>query len=159
MKKSQIKLFETIAILIIFFFLIAFGMVFYTQLQGRSIKREIDELYELKSINTAQLINYLPEIQCTKENIATENCFDIIKLNSFAQISSQDQYRLYYHNLFFSSRISVEQIYPPPYTTWQIYSSVPQEWDAITKTHLPILLYDPIEKRYNAGVLQIEVYR
>ena len=156
-KKAQIKMFETIAILIVFFFLVAFGMIFYSQMQKGSIKGEFQEIYELRAMNTVQLANYLPEIQCSSENIVTDNCFDIEKLNSFENVSENN--KLFYHNLFYSSNITVEQIYPPLIKKWNIYSSIPKNWNDMSKTHIPILLYDPIERRYNTGVLHVEVYK
>lgn len=152
-------MFETIGILIIFFFLVAFGLVFYSQMQQSSLNKEFQQEYELKSINVAQLTNYLPEIQCSSENIITENCFDAIKLTSFSEVTPNN--RLFYYNLFYTSNITVEQIYPEsePTRKWNIYSSVPEEWEDKIKTHIPILIYDPIERRYNTGVVHIEVYR
>lgn len=155
-KKSQIKMFETIAILIVFFFMVAFGLVFYSQIQGRSIKSEFQERYELRSINTVQLANYLPEIQCSAENIVTDNCYDIMKLKHFAEVSKDS--KLYYYNLFYSSNITVSQIYPTE-ESWEIYSSVPDDWKEISKIQIPILLYDQIERRFNTGVVLVEVYR
>ena len=156
-RKSQIKMFETIGILIVFFFLIGFGLIFYTQMQGSGLNKLFQEEHELKSINVAQLTNYLPEIQCSSENILTENCFDIVKVESFSEVTPDN--RLYYYNLFYSSNITVEQVYPEPTQNWNIYSSVPVDWRDKTVTHLPILLYDPIDKRYNTGVVHIEVFR
>ena len=155
-KKSQIKLFETIAILIVFFFIVAFGLVFYSQMQSRGVKSELQERYELRSMNTAQLANYLPEIQCSSENIVVDNCFNLVKLEHFSEVASDS--RLYYYNLFYSSNITVMQVYPSE-KSWKLYSNVQPDWTENSKSQIPILLYDPIEKRYNTGVVLIEVYR
>ncbi len=155
-RKAQIKMFETIAILIVFFFLVAFGMVFYSQMQKSGMKSEFEEIYELRSMNTVQLVNYLPEIQCSSENIVTDNCFDIVKLEAFEEVSEDN--KLFYHNLFYYSNITVEQIYPGA-KSWHIYSNIPKEWNDMSKTHIPILLYDSINRRYNTGVLHVEVYK
>jgi len=47
-KKAQIKMFETIAVLLIFFVLIGFGLIFYGRIQEKTIQETAEGNFELK---------------------------------------------------------------------------------------------------------------
>ena len=158
MKKAQIKLFETIAVLVVFFFLLVFGLVFYASTRVRTHVDSLDESFQLQVMNIVQQVNSLPELQCTSENIPTSNCIDKIKLEAFSQVALNK--KTYYHTLFTYSDITVQQVYPAadPPQTWAIYSNPRLEFTQKSKNHIPILLFDPIKRKYNAAVLIVEVY-
>lgn len=161
-------MFETISVLVVFFFLMAFGFAFYSRQQQTSALRNLDEGFDLKTIDIIQRVSNLPELQCSSENIIKENCFDLGKVNSFAGIASN--HKQYYHSLFDYSKIRLELIYPdtlpspppspaPPPPPWELYNNEPLEWSYKSEDQIPMSLYDARERKYYATVLIVEVYR
>ena len=73
-KKSQIKMGETLAVLIIFFFLLMFGYSFYAGIQQRNFIQELAQVESLRAIQLAQRVYYLPEIQCSSGYDARHSC-------------------------------------------------------------------------------------
>jgi len=161
-KKAQIKMFETIAVLLIFFVLIAFGLIFYVRVYSGSIEETGEEYFELKAIQTAQLVSFLPELQCTSPtsmNLVDDNCFDLLKVKALTEIIENDQKlrNEYYYDIFGSSKISIEQIYPSE-MSWNIYDKSPANKKSMSSIKIPISLYNASSKKNNFGVLNIDIY-
>lgn len=154
MRKSQIGMTETIAILFIFFILLTFGFMFYLRIYRTSIKTEYEKGTDLIAIEVTQKASFLPEIQCSKKNIITDNCIDILKLESATQIINEND--ITYYDLFFSSEIVVEEIYPDQ-KTWVLYNHTIEDTSAIF-TPVPILLYNATGDEYYFGVLQVKYF-
>ena len=161
-KKAQIKMFETIAVLLIFFVLIAFGLIFYVRVYSGSIEETGEEYFELKAIQTAQLVSFLPELQCTSPtsmNIVDDNCFDLLKVKALSEIIKDDSKlrNEYYYDLFGSSKISIEQIYPSE-MKWDVYDKSSNK-KSKSSIKIPISLYNASSNRNNFGILNIDVYK
>ena len=152
-KKSQVQIFETIAVLFVFFLLIIIGFTFYTKIAKSNLKSEQDEFSQLESIAIAQKVMFMPELQCSQDNIAKENCFDKLKLDSAKTIITSNE--IYYYDLFEFSDISVFQIYPD-YLKWEIYSRKTNDFRNNFTTNVPVSIYDPITKLRGFGILHIE---
>jgi len=156
-KKAQIKMFETIAVLLIFFILIAFGLIFYSKVQRDSIQDTGKEYFELKAIQTAQLVSFLPELQCTSPtsvNIVGDACFDAFKIIALKDII-EDNYG-YYFDLFGFSKITVEQIYPLG-KKWVIYNKSSGK-SSKSSLQIPVLIYNASSRENYFGVLNVDVY-
>ena len=162
-KKSQIKMFETIAVLLIFFVLIGFGLIFYGRMQEGTIQETTEENFELKAIQTAQLVSFLPELQCSSNNFIVDDCFDILKVEALTEIISNppnnDIKNKYYFDIFGFSSITIKQVYPLPVANWIIYEKTTEETKAKSSIKIPVSLYDPNSRAYNFGVLTVDVYR
>lgn len=158
-KKSQIKMFETIAVLLIFFVLVGFGLIFYGRIQAGSFQATQEENFELKAIQTAQLVSFLPELQCSSDGIITDDCFDILKVEALREFINQTPNirNEYYYDLFGFSSISIEQIYPPG-VSWLIYEKTTERTKAKSSIMIPVSLYNASSREYNFGVLNIDVY-
>jgi len=165
MSKAQIKMFETISVLVVFFFILIFGLVYYNNTQKKEIQQIIDENSQLRAMETMKIVNNLPELQCSLENIQTTNCFELLKLQNLREVISKNM--LYYTNLFSYSNITVRQIYPkladPASGRWEIYTNAPKTASSrkglsLQKQFIPILIYDSVKRRYYAGLLTVEVY-
>ena len=161
-KKAQIKMFETIAVLLIFFILIAFGLIFYSKVQRDSIQGTGKEYFNLKAIQTAQLVSFLPELQCTSPtsaNIIGDDCFDVFKIIALKDII-EDNSKLkdgYYFDLFGFSKITVEQIYPLG-KKWVIYDKSSGK-SSKSSLQIPVLIYNASSRENYFGVLNIDVYK
>ena len=64
-KKSQMKIGESIVILIIFMFLVMFGLVFYIRFSLINMDKASAEKAELIAIQAVQKVQTMPEFQCS----------------------------------------------------------------------------------------------
>ena len=154
MKKAQIQIGETIAVLFVFFILIVIGFIFYGRVIIGNIESQKEESTQLHSVTIAQRAMFLPELQCS-EDIVEEitGCFDIFKINASKDVLGQNS--RYYYDLFEFSNITIKQIYPNE-NTWPIYSRKIENFESRFVTNVPISIYDPITRRYGFGILTVE---
>ena len=153
-KKSQIQIGETVAVLFVFFLLIIIGFIFYVSVIKGNIETEKDELSQLKSIEVAQRVLSLPELQCSEDVVKErENCFDTLKLKAAKEILPDNE--IYYFDIFEFGKIDVKEIYPGD-DFWDLYSKPSDEYKNNFSTNIPVSLYDPKTKKYSFGILSIE---
>ena len=152
-KKAQIQIGETIAVLFVFFILIIVGFIFYVNVVKGNIELEKEELYQLRSVGIAQKIMFLPEVQCSEDNIIIDNCIDILKLDSAQSIMREND--VYYFDLLEFSDVKISQIYPTE-ANWSLYSRKTGNFKNKFVTNVPISLYDPTTRKHGFGVLTIE---
>ena len=176
--KAQIRMGESIAVLVVFFFLIVIAYSFYVKIQQSSLAVDIGKAQELRAIQLAQLVYYMPEVQCSSgTQLVKESCFDTLKLEKFKGILAGDG-RLFYFGLFGYNTIYIKQVYPNPGLQWLatidydsdgtsgadaflLYKREPPQDDPIrfksTKVaQMPVALYDPIQKKYAYAYLVVE---
>lgn len=152
-KRAQIQIGETIAVLFVFFMLIVIGFIFYVKVIKGNIENEKEEISQLKSVAIAQRVMFLPEVQCSEDNIIIDNCIDILKLDSAQSVMKQNE--LYYYDLLEFSDVNIQQIYPNE-AKWSIYSRKTDDFTGKFVTNVPISLYNPVTRRHAFGVLSIE---
>lgn len=154
-KKSQIQIGETIAVLFVFFILIAIGFVFYVSIVKSNVESEGEELSQLASIQVVQKVTSMPELQCSKDVVKEElDCIDMLKLRAAQSVISEN--KAYYFDLFGFGEINVKEIYPNPDSLiLNIYSNNIQDYKDKFVTNFPVSLYDPIEKTNKFGILTI----
>ncbi len=155
-KKAQIKMFETVGVLIIFFFLLITGSVFYFKIQASSMEKELDKQIQLRSLESAQLATFLPELDCSFATVQKQNCFDKLKLDIFPDITEANKF--YYFEMFGYATISVKEVFPGTSFERTIYDKPLEEYSAATKSLIPVLLYDPITKDSAFGVMEVTTY-
>ncbi len=154
---------ETIAVMFIFFILLALGIIFYAQYsQGEAKKAEYEQFGQKAMDLTLQAV-FLPELICTNAEAETEsNCIDLQKLkyiNSKKGLSGDE----YYFSLFSYSYIWVEQLSPVP-ANYTIYNNTKPEYIEIIPSFFVVTIKDYLgtysgKSDYNYGVLHVEVYR
>lgn len=152
-RKAQIQITETIAVLFVFFLLIIIGFIFYVRIIKGNIDLEKEELSQLRSIGIAQRVMFLPELQCSEDNVITDNCIDLLKLDSAQNLMRENE--LYYYDLLEFSEVNVTQIYPIEFKR-NIYSRKIENPKSSILTPVPISLYDPVTKKYSFGILTVE---
>lgn len=155
LKKSQMKMLESIFVLIIFFFMLIFGIIFYTNYKIQNSKDRDYESSEIRLIEISNRLQNLPEIQCTIDGVYVEfDCIDLHKFESFVDYSKDNVG--YYSKLLYNSFINVTQTYPTTFNH-QIYSS--GETDNFNIVRLPVNIYNASSKMNNFGYITIGVYR
>ncbi len=169
MKKAQIRMTETIAVLFIFFILVVLGIVFYYRYQQVSLKEQQEELLAARAMDTTLRVLFLPELLCTKGNAEPEdNCFDVLKLKN-ADFSSS-----YYFNLFSYANITVYKIYPgEEEKAYYLYDKQPTarkddgtfapSWQRKEPTYFVVTLRNELgdvagQTEYGFGYVKVEVY-
>lgn len=158
MSRAQIKMFETVGVLVVFFFLLITGAVFYFKIQESSLKQEIVNQAQLKNVQTAQRAMFLPELDCSFLSIPRENCFDQYKLKALANIMKDSQMNDLYFGLFGYATVSVSEFYPEPNFRATIYNNTPEEYKRAPTFFSSVLLYDPITRANNFGVMEVTNY-
>ena len=149
---------ESVGILFIFFILVMFSFVFYMNVMQSSAKSDSEENIQLKAIGIAQKASFLPELQCSEENIRQENCIDLLKLEASANLLSENN--LYYYDIFEFSDIKVKRVFPFGNAhEWILYNHSSSNYSSKLSTFIPTSLYDPETKKYDFGVLSVEVYK
>ncbi|MCK5107832.1 MAG: hypothetical protein KAQ83_03835 [Nanoarchaeota archaeon] len=155
-KKAQMKMGETIAVLVVFFMLLFFGLMFYSKIQSNQIKETVQEIEEKASIDVAQKIQFLPELKCTSADVTRSLCIDFLKAKSFANISKDNT--AYYQSVFGSTKIEYAEVYPL-LTNYTLLYEGPSSNNYLT-TFIPVSLFNPIPYpgRYKIGLLKIKYY-
>jgi hypothetical protein len=156
-RKAQIKMFETIAVLVVFFFLLVFGVSFYFVLQRSSLNRQIERNSQITSVEFTQKISDLPELDCALAGIEIDNCIDRIKLEKLMEALQDDMLALYYFNIFGYSRISLRTVYPE-ITETELYAREPESFASAYRNQIPLLIYDTLENDYAFSVLEVTTY-
>ena len=155
-KSSQIQTFETIAVLFIFFILIAVGAIFYVRIYKSSSEATKYGYFQSKSIAIAQRVMFMPELQCTEDKVITDNCIDILKLEAAKNIINSNE--IYYYDLLEFSEINITQEYPSSATAPKLtlYSRKISKPSSSFLTYVPVSLYNPITRTYGFGIVSIE---
>ena len=151
-------MFETIAVMIVFFFLIAFGLSFYFVISKASAQREHDRVMQLQAIQTAQRISNLPEFDCVKVGVQIDNCFDAFKVEQFSSLIAQDaNMRDAYFDIFGFVDVKLRSVFPGEEQEYLIYSN-PRPDVGYDLTQLPVLIYSPVQDRFAFGILEVFFY-
>ena len=150
-------MFETIAILIIFFFMVMFGFIFYARIQESAYTTEEKEVITLNTINIAEETSFLPEIQCSSENVPVDDCVDILKLERFREVAANNSE--YYYYIFGNSNITIQEIYPDPTASWELYNKPKEGWKSYSSIQIPTSIYNPLEHKYYFGVIYVNTYQ
>jgi hypothetical protein len=157
--KAQVKMFETVAVLIVFFFLLGLGLNFYAYSQRTELTNLKARQFELAAVQTAARAMAMPELDCSEAGVRTASCFDRRKLDAFIAVSQEADALADYVSVFGYANITIREVYPGG-TSWTLFHQAPPARDrgGTTLVQLPVLLYEP-ERSANAfGVLEVRVY-
>ncbi len=187
-QKAQMKMGETIMVLLAFFMLLGIGLVIYANFQKTSILRQASETFEREAVRIALKTAFYPEFACSEGGVVNENCFDIHKVRAFGKLSDlseegggNEAFFLFHETELRDSKIYIEQIFPPPNVElgeWEedddeqltrvtIYDNSPTiadegfSWESFP-TFIPITIRDDTQRKAekdSLGMLVVEVYR
>lgn len=159
MKKAQIKMFETVGVLVVFFFLLISGTIFYFNMQESAMKKELAKQAQLKSLQSAQRAMFLPELDCSFVSVQRDTCFDRLKLDAFAGVRADDpRLQETYFGIFGHATVFVREIYPNQDFNVTMYDNPPEEYGRKIVSFSPVLLYDPVGKGSAFGLMEVITY-
>ncbi len=152
-------MFETIGVLVIFFFLLISGTIFYFNMQESAMKKELAKQAQLKSLQSAQRAMFLPELDCSFVSVQRDTCFDRLKLGAFAGVRA-DEAKLQedYFGIFGHATVLVRDVYPNQGFNVTIYDYPPEEYARKLVSFSPVLLYDPVSKGSSFGIMEVITY-
>ncbi|MAE42761.1 hypothetical protein CMO93_03245 [Candidatus Woesearchaeota archaeon] len=156
-KKAQAQMLETIAVLFIFFLLIVIGFVFYAKVLKGNIELQKEESMQLNAIEVAQRASSLPELQCSEDNIVSDNCIDLLKLEAASEIIVKPENEIFYYDRLLFSKITVNEIYPDE-KEWSLYDKSLDEFSNKIVTNIPISLFDPVNNKNAFGVMTVTLF-
>ena len=171
-KKSQIRIAESMAVVVIFFMLLFFGYSFYIRQQQVSFSETLKENSQNQIIQLAQKIYFLPELQCsTGYKLVREGCYDRDKVEEFSKLMQDTSKLTFYKDILDITLIEVYQVYPSlnfdlsntnatQIGTLYNQSALAQQakYDSQEVIYMPISLYEPINKTYDFGYLKITYF-
>jgi len=155
MGKAQVRMFESIATMFVFFILLTFGFMFYSRMRQASFYSKLGELRQLKIVELAEKVKNLPELGCSSNAILQHDCFDLIKVEKLPDMVTANPD--YYYDLIGYGNVSVEEIYPET-RTYQIYERQKKGQNVSRAVFMPIALYDAPSKLTHFGVLVVKSY-
>ena len=157
MKKGQIKMFETIAVLVVFFFLLIGGSAFYFGAQRSAFQKEKISASEQIAFNTVLNLLYLTELDCSFLATQRDNCIDKFKLRHLSDLLKTDEAITDYFGVFGFSTVKVSEVYPSR-SVIKVYDNVPEDYTSSMSSLNPILLFDPWRDEYAFGTIEVIVY-
>ncbi len=150
-------MFESIAVLVIFFFIIVFGLSFYMVISNASAKKSHERFLQLKAVQTVQSLSALPELECAGMGISIENCFDQIKIDKFSELLNTNKAKEWYFKIFGFSEINIRQIFQEGPDT-MLYSN-PLKDRGYSFSQIPVLIYNPIFDSFSFGMAEMKIYQ
>lgn len=152
-KRAQIKMFETIGVLVVFMIIVAIGLQFYGRIQQQSLEDMKNKFQQFDSVKMSLLVSHLPELICTSRDIVEGACFDHDKLIIFAD-HEVDKHDLYVE-LLGDSVVWVDIVYPVE-QTFVIYNGTVGDDYTFTLTPHPVNIYNSSSRTYMMGVLYVQ---
>jgi len=148
-------------VLIIFFFMVVLGLIFYVRYSLDMGEKSLEESLNLQAIEIASRLEYLPEIQCTYGAVIKYSCVDRWKMEKF----KESKYLDIYDSVLPGTYVVLNQVYPAPELPtvdnphpgiWPIYGQEPESYKLF---RIPVTIYDAVEKTNNMGYFEIWVSR
>ncbi|MBD3259065.1 hypothetical protein GF371_00375 [Candidatus Woesearchaeota archaeon] len=161
-KRGQIQTLESVAVLFVFFILLALSMIFYLSYAKSQESGRMAEINREQAMMVAQQIINLPELKSSRRAVRGVNTIDIVKLEALKNVldTNFDLRRGIYQERFGSSIIDVYEIYPGQ-NEWALYSNPDLDAKFRNEFYVPISLYNSLDipgGNYSAGLLHILYY-
>ncbi|RLE39570.1 hypothetical protein DRJ17_00015 [Candidatus Woesearchaeota archaeon] len=159
-KKAQIRLAENIMVIIIFVFILVFGIAFFTVYQKQTSGTKHKEREEKAASSVLAKIMALPELKCLSSTGQEEvNCFDLYKVKVLnAENHTQPEFIDHFYDIMLESKVSLETLKSEIDEIFTIYENEPVvKHDTLTKK-MPVFLYDPINEQKYYAILKLDYY-
>ena|SRR3989338_7497197 len=168
MRKAQLQTMETIAVLFVFFILLALAMIFYLGFQKTEFEQSLHEQRRLQAAELAQTVLNLPELQKSRTGTIGLQSLDVYRLEALRTVLAPDSLagdasiQLTYATKFGRSRIRVRQLYPEE-KVWLLYDKGDEGAATVRPFFIPVSLYEPQLPdaplgTYSFGILEVWYY-
>lgn len=155
--KAQIRILESVAVLIIFFILLVIGSSIYFGIQNSKVSKELRVQESVEVLRAGIKLQSLTELDCSFASAHTINCFDLYKLQAFSDLVKEEGIPDFYYSMFGSAVINVSVLFPFE-KSFVIYDIHPEKFTSLIKKRMPVLIYDPIHSKYYFGVSELIKY-
>jgi hypothetical protein len=166
LKKGQIQLGETIFVVIFILIIIIFGIVFFSGAEKDEIVHQQQKYADLSTVSLAQYASSLSELACSKHDVEEISCFDLTKVEAFAELMNDSDLisitREYYFTRLGNADIKLWVIYPEQKNITLYHNEYGLANASTTPLGKPVLkpvsIYNPLTKQTSFGVMQITKY-
>lgn len=153
--KAQVQLMETVAVLVIFFILVAIGFTFYANVVKTSFNREETSRMETTAVEIAARTMQAMEFSCSEDNVPREGCLDQVKLAVAPPYLASNAADFF--SLFGFSNIVARKVFPST-QEWVLWNNPLNDASVSTVIHLPVNIWDPVSGEYSLGEMRVEVF-
>ncbi|MBT4351175.1 hypothetical protein HOD20_01475 [archaeon] len=178
-KKAQLEMMQTAFVLLILFVVFTLVGIFYIGYQKTGIRAKQREIEGLEIIKRSQVLNFLPELQCSFDGIVYHDCYDSQKIAAFREQIQNPEKEYFYRTLLgdisiiiskFNGRILERGWTDPNFEKYDPENPNPQRQIQIIDEEtikekdkrliqFPVSIYDPNNDVYDFGVIFLEIYQ
>ncbi len=156
-------MFETTMVLLIFFIIVGFGLIFYSNYMHQQAEKSKKQAEDLNAIDVALVAMNLPEIACTVSSVLNNGivikpgCVDMSKVKAFSDYlaNNPNDYGSYYFDRLQYSKIMLNEIYPEK-KAFVVYShSGLKQNEHNSSFYVPVSMYWPEKDSYSFGIMEV----
>ena len=146
--------------MIIFFMIVGFGIVFYTQLATDNARRVGTEVTRANLAEAAKIVSSLPELHCSLDGDGDLTCIDVLRAEVFSAQVLDGPQRLHYSEALHNFKASVQCIYPSPCSAagisdFSLFDYTDPKAESEEEFVIPITLQNPYTGQNGYGLLII----
>jgi hypothetical protein len=172
-KKGQLEMMQTAFVLLILFVVFTLALIFFIGYQKTGIRSKEKEMQGLEIIKRAQVLNFLPELQCSFDGVVYPNCYDKVKIEKFNEYVQGSE--VFYDSLLGDVRIVIAQYkskkaergWAEDWLEYEpggdlsgrkvMFDNRNEEKKDTRMIQMPVSIYDPVENIYSLGVIYLEI--
>jgi len=164
LKRGQLKMLESVAVLIVFFFLLGFGLQFYARIAERDFQNQMEKFAEQDAIALSLAVVHMAELRCLLKNTDQGSCIDLYKAKAWEELHRNGAVPnpALVDILGFSSVVltySYKAGSPSLPSNMVLYNFTPPGNQINSApTLVPVVILDPITKNKAFGILEITIY-
>ncbi len=159
MKKSQIKMGEMIAVLLVFVIIVILGFSFYVKFTSRSFASKQKEFKSLQGIDIVKKISDLPELHCSVLGTVDSSCIDYYKAKFFFKTTRAKNYKPLYYDYFRDSEVRMNIIFPDSKKESILIYSNPTNSTTTNTFLVPSTVYNPVKDEYYFGLIEVKIFQ
>jgi hypothetical protein len=113
--KAQVRMTESIIVLLMFFMIIGFGLIMYGKYYEGEARLALEQRFEQEAIKIASRVVSLPELSCTEGETQEEFCVDLFKAKVFQtelQGRGGEKAFLFYEGELRDSNVNLTLVFP-----------------------------------------------
>ena len=155
--KAQMRILESVAVLVVFFILLVIGSSIYFGIQNSKLAKEKLVYENVETLRTLIKLQSLPELDCSFASAHTINCFDLYKLEAFSDITKAEYAQEFYYPIFGDATIKIQVLFPVE-LNFTIYDIRPADYESFIRKTMPVLVYDAVSSRYYFSMSELIKY-